>query len=113
MGLARRVRCESHYDHSKIAFPPVANPFLRGDPMRMRVTRSASACLIAAAALVVATAGELNAQSTYVQTPICRVERTSTVNAQSTFAPYYGKNLIHYDKFDWHIYKTDHFEIYY
>ena len=81
--------------------------------MRMRVTRSASACLIAAASFVVATAGELNAQSTYVQTPICRVERTSTVNAQSTFAPYYGKNLIHYDKFDWHIYKTDHFEIYY
>ncbi|HEV3216187.1 MAG TPA: hypothetical protein VGZ27_10715 [Vicinamibacterales bacterium] len=61
--------------------------------MRMRVTRSASVCLIAAAAFVVATAGELN--------------------AQSTFAPYYGKNQIHYDKFDWHIYKTDHFEIYY
>ena len=60
--------------------------------MRMRVTRSAAACLIAAA-FVVATAGELN--------------------AQSTFAPYYGKNQIHYDKFDWHIYKTDHFEIYY
>ena len=28
-------------------------------------------------------------------------------------APYYGKNRIHYDKFEWHIYKTDHFEIYY
>src|SRR5437764_8060795 len=81
--------------------------------LRMRVTRSASACLIAAASFVVATAGELNAQSTYVQTPICRVERTSTVNAQSTFVPYFGKTLIHYDKFDWHIYKTDHFEIYY
>ena len=25
----------------------------------------------------------------------------------------YGKNLVHYDNFDWHIYKTDHFEIYY
>src|ERR1700693_3149397 len=60
--------------------------------MRMRVTRRTSACLIAAA-FVVATAGALN--------------------AQSTFAPYYGKNLIHYDRFDWHIYKTDHFEIYY
>src|SRR5437588_141059 len=34
--------------------------------------------------------------------------------AQGTpFVPYFGKNLIHYDKFDWHIYKTDHFEIYY
>ena len=25
----------------------------------------------------------------------------------------YGKNNIHYDKFDWHIYTTDHFEIFY
>jgi WD40 repeat protein len=34
--------------------------------------------------------------------------------AQGTpFVPYFGKNLIHYDKFDWHIYTTDHFEIYY
>jgi hypothetical protein len=60
--------------------------------MRMRAQRGASACLVAAA-FVVSCAGALN--------------------AQSTFAPYYGKNLIHYDKFDWHIYKTDHFEIYY
>src|SRR5260370_42205143 len=61
--------------------------------MRTRVPRSASVCLIAAAGVVAATTGALN--------------------AQSTFAPYYGKNQIHYDKFDWHIYKTDHFEIYY
>ena len=27
--------------------------------------------------------------------------------------PYFGKNTIHYDNFDWHIYTTDHFEIYY
>src|ERR671934_5548 len=34
--------------------------------------------------------------------------------AQGTpFVPYFGKNLIHYDKFEWHIYTTDHFEIYY
>ena len=33
---------------------------------------------------------------------------------QSTpFVPYFGKNNIHYDTFDWHIYTTDHFEIYY
>jgi len=38
---------------------------------------------------------------------------TGQANAQNQFAPYYGKNMIHYDKFDWHIYKTDHFEIYY
>src|ERR1051325_7773877 len=60
--------------------------------MSTRAPRGASACLIAAA-FVVAAAGVLN--------------------AQSTFAPYYGKNQIHYDKFDWHIYKTDHFDIYY
>jgi WD40-like Beta Propeller Repeat len=38
----------------------------------------------------------------------------SSVLAQGTpFVPYYGKNNIHYDTFDWHIYTTDHFEIYY
>src|SRR4029077_14599497 len=60
--------------------------------MRMRTTRSASVCLIAAA---------------------CFVASAGALNAQSTFAPYYGKNQIHYNTFDWHIYKTDHFEIYY
>ena len=33
--------------------------------------------------------------------------------AQNQFATYYGKNRVKYDKFDWHIYTTDHFEIYY
>ena len=33
--------------------------------------------------------------------------------AQTAFVPYFGKNNIHYDTFDWHIYTTDHFEIYY
>ena len=28
-------------------------------------------------------------------------------------APYLGKNRVKYDKFDWHIYTTDHFDIYY
>src|SRR5262245_47492655 len=34
-------------------------------------------------------------------------------SAQTPFVPYFGKNNIHYDRFDWHIYTTDHFEIYY
>ncbi len=34
-------------------------------------------------------------------------------SAQTPFVPYFGKNLVHYDKFEWHIYTTDHFEIYY
>ncbi len=35
------------------------------------------------------------------------------VDAQTSFIPYWGKNRVKYDKFDWHIYTTDHFEIYY
>ncbi len=31
----------------------------------------------------------------------------------SQFNPYYGKNLVKYDDFEWHIYETDHFEIFY
>jgi WD40 repeat protein len=34
-------------------------------------------------------------------------------SAQTPFVPYFGKNNIHYDRFDWHIYTSDHFEIYY
>ena len=30
-----------------------------------------------------------------------------------SLVPYFGKNSIHYDTFEWHIYTTDHFEIYY
>src|SRR4029453_1581176 len=33
--------------------------------------------------------------------------------AQTPYVPYYGKNAIRYDTFRWHIYTTDHFEIYY
>jgi len=33
--------------------------------------------------------------------------------AQTPFVPYFGKNQIRYDKFDWHRYETDHFIIYY
>ena len=34
-------------------------------------------------------------------------------SAQTPFYPYFNKNNIHYDRFAWHIYTTDHFEIYY
>jgi WD40 repeat protein len=37
----------------------------------------------------------------------------SVAAAQTPFVPYFGKNRIHYDNFEWHIYTTDHFEIYY
>ena len=32
---------------------------------------------------------------------------------QTPYVPYFGKNRIRYNNFKWHIYKTDHFEIYY
>ncbi len=34
-------------------------------------------------------------------------------SAQTPFVPYFGKNQIHYSSFDWHVYTTEHFEIYY
>ncbi len=36
-----------------------------------------------------------------------------TGSAQTPFVPYFGKNLVHYGNFNWHIYNTEHFEIYY
>ncbi len=35
------------------------------------------------------------------------------VQAQTSYIPYFGKNQIRYDNFDWHTYQTEHFEIYY
>jgi len=35
------------------------------------------------------------------------------VSAQTPYVPYFGKNIVRYDRFDWKIYKTEHFEIYY
>ena len=34
-------------------------------------------------------------------------------SAQTPYIPYFGKNQIRYDNFEWQIYTTDHFEIYY
>ena len=36
-----------------------------------------------------------------------------TVLRQTAFYPFFGKNNIHYDSFDWQVYETDHFSIYY
>jgi hypothetical protein len=83
--------------------------------MRTRVARSASICLFFVAAAI-GTAAESTAQ-TNIPEHLCSWTRLHAprtgINAQSQFAPYYGKNQIHYDKFEWYIYKTDHFEIYY
>ena len=37
----------------------------------------------------------------------------SLVYAQTGYIPYFGKNQIRYDNFEWHTYQTEHFEIYY
>ncbi|HUR21084.1 MAG TPA: hypothetical protein VMZ90_09775 [Vicinamibacterales bacterium] len=34
-------------------------------------------------------------------------------SAQTPYVPYFGKNRVKYDKFNWHIYESDHFEIYF
>ncbi len=39
--------------------------------------------------------------------------QVAPVGAQNQYFPYYGKNRIKYDNFEWHIYTTEHFEIYY
>src|SRR6516165_10249189 len=38
---------------------------------------------------------------------------TIAASAQTPFVPYYNKNRIKYDHFNWHTYTTDHFEIYF
>ncbi|HOQ60173.1 MAG TPA: BamA/TamA family outer membrane protein [Vicinamibacterales bacterium] len=63
--------------------------------MRKRPTRLAMALWLAA---VVALVGVSMAGSAAAQTP---------------YVPYYGKNFVRYDRFDWQIYTTEHFEIYY
>jgi len=37
----------------------------------------------------------------------------AVAEAQTSYVPYFGKNQIRYDNFDWHTYQTEHFEIYY
>src|SRR5437773_6012938 len=64
--------------------------------MRPRVTVSSPAALAVALTLTVACLG-----------------LAASAGAQTSLVPYFGKNNIHYDKFEWKIYVTDHFEIYY
>ncbi len=43
---------------------------------------------------------------------VCGLARSGAAQVTG-FVLYYGKNNIHYDTFEWHIYTTEHFEIYY
>ena len=63
--------------------------------MRTRTTRGTVAPMALALALLFTCGG---VEEAFGQTP---------------YVPYYGKNRIRFNDFKWHIYKTDHFEIYY
>ncbi|HEY7450242.1 MAG TPA: hypothetical protein VH702_18945 [Vicinamibacterales bacterium] len=69
---------------------------LRGEVMRTRLLRGAFARAAAPALAMLFIVGAAR-----------------ELSAQTPFVPYFGKNQIHYNNFEWHIYKTDHFEIYY
>ena len=64
--------------------------------MRTRTTRGTVAPMALALALLLFAGGAV--EEAFGQTP---------------YVPYYGKNRIRFNDFKWHIYKTDHFEIYY
>jgi hypothetical protein len=93
-------RLQASHRHSKIApafftghqFPEVLLMRMRVPPCRQSVFGPLSPILLVLL-LILGHAGSLAAQTSMV--------------------PYFGKNNIHYDTFDWHIYTTDHFEIYY
>src|SRR4029079_10620513 len=83
-----RRRCGKRLTHSNIGT-------IRGGHMRTRTRRSLRAPFGIAVFLAVFVSG------------------TIAASAQTPFVPYYNKNRIKYDHFNWHTYTTDHFEIYY
>jgi hypothetical protein len=87
--------------------------------MRMRRLRMCTLPL-GALAFAVTSLAPLSAQqvSDLKKTPLDRQNfmvrlGTCPIRAQTPFVPYFGKNRVHRNRFDWHIYKTDHFDIYY
>src|SRR5688500_7397792 len=88
--------------------------------MRTRSTRGPVALLGTAFATIALTAGvasDAAAQDScnLLQRRALEMQRGSNpdVRAQTGYIPYYGKNKIRYNNFRWHIYTTDHFEIFY
>jgi hypothetical protein len=46
--------------------------------------------------------------------PCAFLERARPMRAEQTpYVPYYGKNRVRWDSFDWYIYESEHFEIYF
>jgi hypothetical protein len=52
-------------------------------------------------------------QATCVLAALVLLASAGVAQAQTAFVPYFGKNLVRWSRFDWRIYPTDHFEIYY
>jgi hypothetical protein len=46
-------------------------------------------------------------------TLVLGVLMATPTTAQWRYQPYYGKNKVKYDNFNWHVYRSPHFEIYY
>lgn len=59
------------------------------------------------------TTGALSAVFTVGVLTLLVLSGPATLSAQTPFVPYFGKNLVHYANFRWHVYTTDHFDIYY
>ncbi len=55
----------------------------------------------------------MNRRGVALFTFVVFVASTIAASAQTPFVPYFNKNRIKYDHFNWHIYTSDHFEIYY
>ena len=64
--------------------------------------------LLAPGADAAATEAALRAAMRFAQ-----ASTPSGIRAQTPYVPYYGQQRVRYDTFDWYIYRTDHFEIYY
>jgi len=48
-----------------------------------------------------------------VAAALATVFALTSVSAQTPYVPYFGKNQVRYDRFEWWTYETDHFVIYY
>jgi hypothetical protein len=55
----------------------------------------------------------MNRRGVALFTFVVFIASTIAASAQTPFVPYFNKNRIKFDHFNWHTYTTDHFEIYY
>src|ERR1700710_2129792 len=90
---SRDHRLQAPAHHGKIAPVSPTESCFRGTVMRLRVHLSTFAPGLLIASLLAGHAG--------------------VASAQTQMVPYFGKNNIHYDTFEWQTYETEHFTIYF